>query len=701
MKIVIGLGVVVALLVGLVVLLPFLVDLNKYQDQYRPLIEEVLNRKVMLDDIRLTIWPRLGVRIGGFTVLDDPSFNSGPFASLTSLDVGVKLLPLLSKKVEVEEITLRDPIVTVVKNKAGVMNVSSIGGAMPAPAPEPGPPPTASRDALQILALFAVDRVAIEGGKVTYRDLSTVPVTEYQVQDLDLSVRYVHLGQTPTIRFKATVQPLNLPISLDGSFGPLVERLEVKQYDFAMGVGKIVLALKGALVGGALDVTLSSPLIDTADLPVSLPLVRPVQIKDLLVVARVPYPLKEGVSPLAVANISTLGLAVVMGNSSLNIKGSILGGQADVIVTSPSVKTADLPVAVPLAKPVEIKDLTVAVKTRMPFKPDAPPLDMADVSDLRLGVVLGQSVVQVKGTVLNGQAIMTVSSPSVQTGDLPVETGLAKSIEIKNLVINAGFKGLDVRVSDFSAQLFNGQIKAQGGMVMGSAGLPFNGKLTIDGLQLGPALEALSPDSKVSISGTAAMNLAVTGRGVSMPELVQSLEGSGHLQVKDGTIEGINLLEEAAMLLKVAGVSLDRAKGTLFSTIETDVTIKRGLATVQKLLMDSHDFQATGGGTVGFDRALRLVVNLNLSQTLSQKLAGSSPVAKLAMKGGRVRLPLIITGTMEQPLYGLDMKGLAGTVQEQVQGQVNEAVKGLLEGTTTPSDLKQQGRDILKGLFGR
>ncbi|MGA6827696.1 AsmA family protein [Nitrospira sp. NS4] len=701
MKIVIGLGVVVVLLVGLVLLLPFLVDLNKYQDQYRPLIEEALNRKVTLADIRLTIWPRLGLRIGGVTVLDDPAFSSGPFASLTSLEVGVKLLPLLSKKIEVEEITLRDPVIAVVKNHAGVMNVSSMGGAMPAQAPEPGTPPPASSDPLQILALFAVDRVSIEGGKVTYRDLSTVPVAEYQVQDLDLSVRSVHLGQMPTVRFKATVQPLNLPISLDGSFGPLVERLELKQYDFAMGVGKMVLALKGALVGGVLDATLSSPLIDMADLPVSLPLTRPVQIKDLLVVAQLPYPLKEGVPPLEVANIPTLGLAVVMGHSSLNIKGSILGGQADVTVTSPSVKTTDLPVAVPLAKPVEIKDLTVRAKTRVPFKPDVPPLEMADVPDLRLGVVLGRSVLDVKGSVLNGQALMAVSSPSLQTGDLPVETGLAKSIEIKNLLINVGLKGPDARVSLFSAQLFNGQIKAQGGMVMGSAGPPFTGTLTIDGLQLGPALEALSPDSRVSMSGTAAMKLAVTGRGVTMPDVAQALEGAGHLRVKDGTIEGVNLLEEAVTLLKAAGVSLGHAKGTVFSTIETDVTVKRGLATVQKLLVDSHDFQATGGGTVGFDRTLRLAVNLNLSQALSQKLAGSSPFAKLAMKEGRVRLPLIITGTMEQPSYGLDMKGLAGTFQEQVQEQANEAVKGLLEGTTTPGDLQRQGRDILKGLFGR
>ncbi|MBH0177193.1 MAG: hypothetical protein HP491_04855 [Nitrospira sp.] len=69
MKIVMGLLVVVILIVGLVFSLPFLIDLNKYQDQYKPLIEDALNRKIQLQDIRLTVWPRIGARVAGFAVL--------------------------------------------------------------------------------------------------------------------------------------------------------------------------------------------------------------------------------------------------------------------------------------------------------------------------------------------------------------------------------------------------------------------------------------------------------------------------------------------------------------------------------------------------------------------------------------------------------------------------------------------------------
>ena len=92
-KVVIGFCLIIALLIVAVLLLPFLIDLNNYKDRYQPMIEEALNRKIVLNDLRLTIIPRIGVRIDGFTVMDDPAFSQTPFASLTSLDIGIKLMP--------------------------------------------------------------------------------------------------------------------------------------------------------------------------------------------------------------------------------------------------------------------------------------------------------------------------------------------------------------------------------------------------------------------------------------------------------------------------------------------------------------------------------------------------------------------------------------------------------------------------------
>jgi AsmA protein len=547
MKIVIGLLIVVALVVGVILALPFLIDLNKYQDQYKPLIEDALNRKVQLQDIRLTIWPRIGARVAGFTVLDDPIFGSSPFTSLTSLDVGVKLMPLLSGKVEVEEITLRNPVITVIKNKSGVLNVSTIGrtGVELPKTPSRAPIPS-TEGPLKILALLAVDRVSIVSGKLTYRDLSAAKPTEYILQDIELLLQSVRLGQSPRLHVGMLVQPFNLPVRLDGTFGPLKESADIDALNLQLGLGKTDFTIAGKTVGQNATVNISAPVINTANLPMTLPLNKPVDIKDLRIAAEV--------------------------------------------------------------------------------------------------------------------------------------------------------TGQEAKLNALSFQLFDGQVKGQGKLIAGSDAPPFTSTLTIQGLQLGPALNAVAA-AQVSISGTAGADLALQGRGFSMSDLTKTLEGTSRFAVKDGTIEGVNLLQEAISILKVAGISLDNAKATAFSTIETDLAIKEGIINVQRLLMDSHDFQATGEGTVGFDQILNLKVKLSLSQALSQKITGSSHAARLALVGGRLNVPLLITGTVQAPSYGLDSKALTGRVQGQVKEKVKEALGDLLKGSTKPDNLKQKGQDLLKGLL--
>lgn len=549
MKIAIGLLVGALLVIGVLFSLPFLIDLNKYQDQYKPLLENALNRKVQLQDIRLTVWPRIGARVAGFAVLDDPSFGSASFTSLTSLDIGVKLLPLLSGRVEVEDITLRDPVITVIKNKNGVLNISTIGRPGVAVPERPSRAPIPSTEGpLKILALLAVDRVSVEGGKLTYRDLSVAKPAEYVLQDMDLLLRSVRLGQTPTLHFNALVQPFNMPVVLDGTFGPLKDSADIDAINFTLGLGKTELAITG--------------------------------------------------------------------------------------------KTAD------------------------------------------------------------HNAAITVTAPVFNTGDLPVSLPLKQPVDIKSLQIVAGVKGQEARLNDLSFQLFEGHIQGQGKLIAGSDAPPFTGTMTIQGLQLGPALQAVGA-TQLSISGTAGGDFALQGRGFSRPDLTGALEGTGHIAVKDGRVEGVNFLQEVVSTLRVAGIPVENPTATVFSTIETDLAIKQGVVNVQRLLMDSHDFQATGGGTIGFDQSLNLTVNLNFSQDLSQRIVAASPVAKLTMKEGRLSLPLLISGTAQAPSYGLDVKGMTGKVQEQVQKRVEEAVGGLIKGTTQPRDLKQQGQDLFKDLLGR
>jgi AsmA protein len=602
-------GVLIILLMLIVVIVPFFVDLNTYKAQYLPIVEEALNRKVTLQNIRLTILPRIGVHITGVSVMDDPLFSTGPFASVGGLDLGLKLGPLIRGRVEVDEIIIREPTIVVIKNSLGLLNVSTIGKQGPAKAPEP-PGPEAAKGPLHALTLLAVDKLALTDGQVTYSDRSSGKSADYVLQKLQFKLQGVGLGLTPVLHATTTIQPFNLPLKVDGSLGPLQETLDVTAFVFDIALGKSVFEIKGSTIGGETHFALSSPSIVSTNLPMTLPLTKPVELKNLHLTGEV----KD-----SQVNVGSLEALLPLGKNAVTIKGSSIGGETKVRITAPVINTADLPIAFPLKKPLDVTDLqATAVRT------DA-----------------------------------------------------------------------HLRVDALSFNLVGGQVKGQAETTTGKNPLPFSTKASVQGIQLGQVMDAIGTD-RVSVTGTAASDLSLQGKGFSVPELTNSLEGTGRLTVKDGKIEGINLLKEATALLQAIGVSQNLGDATVFSTVDSNFTIQPGIVKVERLLMDSRDFQAVGNGTVGFDKRLNMHVTLNLSEALSKSLGGSSPLVKSTMTKGRISIPMIITGNTQAPAFALDSKAIGSKVGEQVKERLGEALKGK-EG----EDVIKKGEETLKKLFGR
>jgi AsmA protein len=121
--------IVAAVLIVLVLVVPFLIPVN----QFRPTIEEkasaALGRKVQVGDLSLSL-------IGGslsaqnLSIGDDPKFSSAPFLTAKSLKVGVEILPLiLSKTLHVTGVTIDTPQVTLLRGAGGQWNYSSLGSA--------------------------------------------------------------------------------------------------------------------------------------------------------------------------------------------------------------------------------------------------------------------------------------------------------------------------------------------------------------------------------------------------------------------------------------------------------------------------------------------------------------------------------------------------------------------------------------------
>ena len=161
----------------------------------------------------------------------------------------------------------------------------------------------------------------------------------------------------------------------------------------------------------------------------------------------------------------------------------------------------------------------------LPVKLDGtfgPVKESTDIDAINLRLALGKTDFTITGKTIGRNASLNISAPVINTANLPIALPLQKPVDVKDLQIAAEIQGQDVRLRRLSFQLFDGQVAAEGTVTSGSETPPFTGKMTIQGMQLDPALNALAT-TQVSISGTAGANLSVQGRGFSMPDLTTIL----------------------------------------------------------------------------------------------------------------------------------------------------------------------------------
>jgi AsmA protein len=120
-------GIVVLALILIVVVLPFMVDANRFKPTLESDMTTALGRKVEIGNISLSILSG-GVTVDNVVIADDPAFSSTPFLQAKQLTAGVALMPLIfSKKLEVSSFTVTDPQVSLLRSPSGTWNFSTMG----------------------------------------------------------------------------------------------------------------------------------------------------------------------------------------------------------------------------------------------------------------------------------------------------------------------------------------------------------------------------------------------------------------------------------------------------------------------------------------------------------------------------------------------------------------------------------------------
>jgi AsmA protein len=138
-------GIIIAILIVILIVLPFVIDVNMFRPQIESELSSALGRQVKVGNLKLSILSG-SVSADDLSISDDPAFSNQPFVRAKALDVGVDLMPLIfSKELHVNDLTITQPQVALLRNAAGRWNFSSIGNKSGPEAQATGRPAEAER----------------------------------------------------------------------------------------------------------------------------------------------------------------------------------------------------------------------------------------------------------------------------------------------------------------------------------------------------------------------------------------------------------------------------------------------------------------------------------------------------------------------------------------------------------------------------
>jgi hypothetical protein len=102
-----------------------------------------------------------------------------------------------------------------------------------------------------------------------------------------------------------------------------------------------------------------------------------------------------------------------------------------------------------------------------------------------------------------------------------------------------------------------------------------------------------------------------------------------------------------------------------FSQVTARVLTGQGIAPLKRLHLVGPIVQAEGTGTASLlDKKLDLHLSLQIQAQYVGKIPPLRDIAtKIADKHGFVQLPLTVTGTIDEPVYGLDQRWLNETAK--------------------------------------
>jgi len=729
LQIILGLfGLFVVLVLAAVILVPLFVDPNDYRDHISRAVEEQTGRSFEIEgEISLSVFPWLGLEVGRMRLGNPPGFGDQPFVEIGSAGVGAKLLPLLSRRLEVSTLRLDGVRVQLVQLADGSTNWAGLGeseedAARREPRPDDG-------------GGFALERVAglrLTDALIRFEDRKEGTVIEAAIPSL--STGELAPGKPFPVDGEAV-------ITLDGGALQVATRFAGKvdlAEDFAAAaIRDLELDAEAAGAGGRQAVSLRAPTVRLVFAGPSF------EVEGLALGFEASGPEVPGGSqsgkvnaPRVTADLGAQTLAIpalTIEAAGLRASGDLTGSR---IVDAPAFvgriaveEFSPRALLERLGEPApDTADRTVLRKATLGARYRAG-TDNVELDELQL--LLDDTTATGKAAFGLGEVTRIRSELRLDAIDLdrylspepdasakpPAGEDVALAFDwLEGLDLDASFRAGTIKVSGltlteiegravardgvltlqpFGAALYGGQVRGSARLDARQAPATFSLEQSLSALQVLPFVQDLTGFDR--LTGVAQLGAKLTTTAASTAELMSGLNGELSFNVSEGALKGVNLwfeMQRAYALARGRAAPERTSPDTEFRQLKGTAVIRDGLLLNQDLVGGLPFLGLTGRGEVNLaEAALDYRLNATvISQAIDEATGEPSELAGLSV-------PLRLSGTLDAPSVSVDLSGL---VRDRAQ---QEALKRLglegEDGKSAEEELKERALDKVRGLRDR
>ena len=221
-KLVIVAAVVVSVLIAALAAIPFFIDTQSLKNRVVTEAEGILNRRMSVQAVEITVFTGLGIRLNRAVIFDDLRFANAPFVSFNSVTVRPRLLPLLRGSVEVASIELEQPEIRLIQNQNRIWNFESIGVAPTGGAGKPAPGGTQPATSTGKPQAFTIAQLDLSDGAVVIsKRSSSGAVEESRYDHINLNLRNLSTDKVGSFDLNLQLPPGAHALQLKGQLGPV------------------------------------------------------------------------------------------------------------------------------------------------------------------------------------------------------------------------------------------------------------------------------------------------------------------------------------------------------------------------------------------------------------------------------------------------------------------------------------------------